>query len=191
VTLFTEGLGGPEQRLRDGVARLGIYTALYGESADFESEFLVAVPLVPVAAASHPLADEPAPLPREVLERHVQLVLTDRTTISAGLSGGVISPRVWRFADQNTRLDFLLGGFGWCNMPYHSVREPIEAGRLKALNLVGSSLKSLPLSVVHERGRPPGKAGRWLINDLRSRLSQCIGKVPGLVEMEEPTPVAA
>jgi DNA-binding transcriptional LysR family regulator len=191
VTLFTEGLGGPEQRLRDGVARLGIYTAIYGESADFESEFLVSVPLVPVAAASHPLAREQGPLPREALERHVQLVLTDRTTVSAGMSGGVISPRIWRFADQHTRLEFLLGGFGWCNMPYHAVREHIDAGRLAALNLIGSTMKSLPLSVVHERGRPPGKAGRWLIDDLRGRLSACVGKFPGLVDLGNRNEAAA
>ena len=28
--------------------------------------------------------------------------------------------------------------------------------------------------VVHERGRPPGRAGRWLIEELRRLVPQCI-----------------
>jgi hypothetical protein len=34
---------------------------------------------------------------------------------------------------------------------------------------------ALPLSVVHERGRLPGRAGRWLIADLRERMKTCPG----------------
>jgi DNA-binding transcriptional LysR family regulator len=50
VTLFTEGLGGAEQRLRDGVARLGLFVPLSSSAADFDSEFLVSIPTVPVVA---------------------------------------------------------------------------------------------------------------------------------------------
>ena len=64
----------------------------------------------------------------------MQLVLTDRTQVTAGFSGGIVSARIWRFADLSTRLDYLLAGFGWCNMPLHLVGEPhIAAGRLKRL----------------------------------------------------------
>ena len=103
VTLFTEGLGGAEQRLREGTARLGIFPPLPNTGADLELSFLTAIPAVPVVAADHPLAREPEPLSREVLERHLQLVLTDRTTLSAGFSGSVIGTQIWRFADQGSR----------------------------------------------------------------------------------------
>src|SRR5579872_5072884 len=54
VTLFTEGLGGAEQRLRDRVARLGIYTPLpSGKSSDLMGEFLASNPMVPVVATGH------------------------------------------------------------------------------------------------------------------------------------------
>src|SRR6202035_1621455 len=72
VTLFTEGLGGAEQRLRDRVARLGIYTPLPSGSADLIGEFLAANPTVPVVASGHPLAQEPSPVVRAVIERYVQ-----------------------------------------------------------------------------------------------------------------------
>jgi DNA-binding transcriptional LysR family regulator len=172
VTLFTEGLGGAEQCLRDGTARLGIFPPLPNVAADLEISFLTGIPAVPVVAADHPLAREPAPLSRPVLERHVQLVLTDRSPLSAGFSGNVISAQIWRFADQGSRLEYLLGGFGWCNMPHHLVDRHIAAGRLKLLDI--SEQRGLgfsfPVHVVHLRGRPPGRAGQWLVRNLTHRL---------------------
>lgn len=173
VTLFTEGLGGTEQRLRDGVARLGLFVPLPNGAPDFESEFLVSIPTVPVVAAHHPLAEAEAPVARETLEQHIQLVLTDRTPLTAGLTGGIMSLRTWRFADLNTRLEYLLSGFGWCYMPVHMVRDHIAGGRLKALDLRENTGRTFPVHVVHERGRAPGRAGRWLIEDLRQRVKQC------------------
>lgn len=172
VTLFTEGLGGAEQRLREGTARLGIFPPLPNAAADLEISFLTTIPAVPVVAADHLLAREPEPLSREVLERHMQLVLTDRSTLSAGFSGGVVGGHIWRFADQGSRLEFLLGGFGWCNMPRHLVDRHIAAGRLKRLDVAeqrGPGF-SFAVHVVHLRGRPPGRAGQWLVRDLSLRL---------------------
>ena len=175
VTLFTEGLGAAEQRLRDGVARLGIYSPLStAQSNDLEWEPMTAIRMVPVVAAGHALAKEKAPLERHTLEQYVQLVLTDRTPLSQNLRGGIVSLHIWRFADLNTRLEFLLAGFGWCNMPRHMIDEYIRAGRLKELELKDRANLELPLHVVYDRGRPPGKAGRWFIGDLRKRLAMCL-----------------
>ena len=173
VTVFTEGLGGAEQRLRDGAARLGFYVPRPQQSSDFDSTFLASVDMVPVVATAHPLAKTKPPLTRAVLEEHVQLVLTDRTQITAGFTGGVISRHVWRFADLGARLDYLLAGFGWCNMPMHMVEEHIAAKRLKRLRLQENDSWSLPIHVLHARARPPGRAGRWLVDDLRHRLGSC------------------
>jgi DNA-binding transcriptional LysR family regulator len=174
VTLFTEGLGATEQRLRDGGARLAIGSPLASEARGLESTFLAAIAMVPVVATSHPLAAQPGPLGRQALEPHIQLVLTDRSPLSAGRSGGISSARIWRFADLGSRLDFLLAGFGWCNMPLHMVESHIAAGRLKQLELAEFvGLPMLLLNVMHERGRAPGRAGRWLIDDLRRRLPAC------------------
>jgi DNA-binding transcriptional LysR family regulator len=173
VTLFTEAMGGSEQRLRDGAAKLALCVPLPGIADNRETEFLVTIPMVPVVASSHPLAALPGPIARADLEEEVQLVLTDRTTVSNGLSGGIVSFRTWRFADLATRLEFLLAGFGWCNMPYHMVRDHIDSGALKVLDIAEPTLTGLDIHVIHERGRAPGKAGRWLIEDLRQRVTAC------------------
>jgi DNA-binding transcriptional LysR family regulator len=174
VTLFTEGLGGAVQRLHDRVARLGIATPLpTGGSSELVGEFFAEIPLVAVVAADHVLAHENAPLSREMIERQVQLVLTDRTSLTSGFAGNVLGQRIWRFADMATRLQYLLAGFGWCYMPMHLVMAAIESGRLKRLVIAehaGQEFK-LPIHVMHERGTPPGRAGRWLITELR-RLMQ-------------------
>jgi DNA-binding transcriptional LysR family regulator len=192
VTLYTEGLGAAEQRLRDGAARLGIYSPVATGVRGLETEFLAAIPFVPVVAAAHPLAAEPGPLSRDALEQHVQLILTDRSPLSAGMSGGIVSPRIWRFVDLASRLDYLLAGFGWGNMPLHLVAEPIAAGRLKRLDLKENNgrLVSLPIHVVHERGRPPGRAGRWLLDDLRRRLPRGDGGAIILPPQDTPDTVA-
>src|SRR3984957_16587904 len=175
ASVFTEALGGAEQRLRDGAARLAIYTLTPSSPSYLVSEFMTRIAMWPVVAAGHPLAALPQSLAREALEPPVQLVLTDRTPLPQHLSGGIVIRHIWRFADLATRLDFLLAGFGWCNMPSHMVDEHVEASRLKRLKVANQEEVALPLSVVHERGRTPGRAGRWLIADLRERMKTCPG----------------
>ncbi len=62
VTVYTEALGGAEQRLRDGAARIAFYPPNPIMTENRETEFVVTIPTVPVVAATHPLAREPAPL---------------------------------------------------------------------------------------------------------------------------------
>ncbi len=186
VTLFTEGLGAAEQRLRDGVARLGIYSPLStAVSNDLQWEPMTSIELMPVVATSHPLANEPSPIDRHTLEKYVQLILTDRTPMSQNLRGGILSLHIWRFADLGTRLDFLLAGFGWCNMPRHLVADHLKAGRLKDLAIKEHTNLGLPMHVVYDRGRPPGKAGRWFIDELRKRIVQCIPLKAGIGPVAE------
>jgi len=175
ATVFTETLGGSEQRLREGAARLAIYpfAPSLNIPSDLKAEFLTRIVMVPVVAAGHPLASLPGPIPMEALEPQVQLVLTDRTPLTQNFFGGIVSRHVWRFADLSTRLDFLLAGFGWCNMPIHLVSEHIAARRLKRLDVAHRGKYSMPVFVVHKRGRELGRAGRWLVADLRERLKQC------------------
>jgi DNA-binding transcriptional LysR family regulator len=175
ATVFTETLGGSEQRLREGAARLALYpfAPTLNCPSDLKAEFMTRIVMVPVVAAGHPLAAAPAPISTDALEPQVQLVLTDRTPLTQNVFGGIVSRHVWRFADLPTRLDFLLAGFGWCNMPIHLVSEHIAAGRLKRLEVANRGEHALPVYVVHKRGRSLGRAGRWLIADLRERLKSC------------------
>ncbi|ATR22255.1 Transcriptional regulator, LysR family [Roseomonas mucosa] len=171
VRLLTEGVGAPERYLRDGRAHLAVYATVVTGVTDLEREFLTDVAMVPVVSSAHPLAAMEGPLSRDVLSEHVQLVLTD-VSEQTGWSVGVVSHHVWRFADMHTRLEFLLGGFGWCNMPLHLVKPHLSGGALKRLHPKERDGFSVALSVVHRRQSPPGQAGRWLIEHLREHLGK-------------------
>lgn len=171
VSIFTEGLGGAEQRLRDGVVGLAVYALALTGAKDLESAYLTEVAMLPVVAPGHPLGAIAQPITTDMLQPHIQLVLTDRTPLTHSISGGILGSRIWRFADLATRLQYLLAGFGWCFMPEHVVRADLDAGRLVRLDLASVGPTRLALSAVWERGRSPGRAGRWLLEDLRGRLA--------------------
>src|SRR4051794_30679322 len=102
VTLYTEGLGAAERRLRNRSAALALCVMFPTAQQDLQAYPLTSIALVPVVSSSHPLATEPRPITREVLQEHVQLILTDPTD-SSGPSHGVIASRVWRFVDMGSR----------------------------------------------------------------------------------------
>ena len=185
ATLFTDALGGAQETLLAGAARMAIYPIFNGPPAEVSAEFLARIALAPVAAATHPLSTLGRPASREDLEAQVQLVLTGRSAFAQSLRAGIVSPHVWRFVDQTTRLDFLLSGFGWCNMPLHMVQEHIDGGRLRRLDILhGEPPPEFPLYVVCPRDRPLGRAGRWLVADLRERLKSCPTSFPSALAAE-------
>ena len=169
VTLFTEALGGAERRVRSGSAALGLCLLMPNQAQDLQAYPVTSIELVPVAAPSHPLAQEKRRLEREVLAEHVQLVLTDPENQS-GPSYSVVSPRVWRFVDLGRRLDFLIAGFGWATMPLHLVEQHLKSGELKRLPIDDPAVLpgSIPIYAVHQRNRPLGTAARSLLQDIRS-----------------------
>lgn len=75
--------------------------------------------------------------------------------------------------DLARRLDFLLAGFGWCRMPEHLVAGAVAKGQLIWLEMQDDPTPPEGLSIyaAHRRDRMLGPAGRWLLADLRQRLS--------------------
>ena len=170
LRLYVEALGGAYQPVLDGRASLGIVGSLPVLPATLTGERLTGVAFVMVAAKDHPLAAISGMIPRAELARHVQLVLTDRSQLSAGREFGVISPSTWRMADLFAKQAFLLHGLGWGGMPLHSVRADIANGRLCVLAIedMPPDGLSLLMSAVYPTAAPPGPAGRWLVDRLKS-----------------------
>jgi DNA-binding transcriptional LysR family regulator len=172
VTLYTEGLGAAERRLRNRSAALALCAMFPVAQQEMQTYPLMSIELVPVAASSHPLATETRPITRDVLQEHVQLILTDPYD-SSGPSYGVVSSRIWRFVEMGSRLDFLLAGSGWATIPAHIVKPYLANGRLVELTIRDPAVVPgvLPIFAVHERSRPPRPAARWLLENLQSRFS--------------------
>lgn len=140
------GISGPLDMGRDGLERVGVGS----------------VQLVPVAAPAHPLAldgrNEPG-----AARNHVQLVLSDRSTLTGDRDFAVVSPRTWRLADLGAKHMLLKEGIGWGNMPLPMVQADLNAGHLIQLDLPDCKGGSYAFDAIYRTDSPPGPAGRWLI----------------------------
>lgn len=166
--LRTEALGAVTQLVVDGTCQIGIGVGLDEPPRELASAPLTTVEMVPVAAPSHALARPGGPLEPEEVRDAVQIVVSDRSSLTAGQDRGVLSDRTWRVADLDAKREMILAGFGWGSMPKHRVCSDLEAGRLVALTLRGAdpSGSRVPLYALHRVADPPGPAGRWLLERL-------------------------
>lgn len=171
VTFSTEGFGGSLRRLRSHTADLAICVLLPIVPDDVVAFPMMRVRLQAVVAREHPLAALGRPAERDDLAPYVQLVLSD--PVDPGSPNyGLAGERLWRFIDLGRRLDFLLAGFGWCRMPIHLIELPLSTGQLVPIEIAEDQTpaEGLTIYAAHQRHREPGKAGRWLLADLRTRL---------------------
>lgn len=159
--MSVEALGAVAQLVLDRVATIGICGPLPGEMGikGIERIYVGQVELIPVAAPAHPLARNEAHIPGAERE-HIQLVLTDRSSLTRGMDIGVVSSRTWRLADLGAKHMLLREGIGWGNMPEPMVQPDIEAGRLKRLDMPHGSYR---LEAIYRTDAPPGPAASWLI----------------------------
>jgi DNA-binding transcriptional LysR family regulator len=171
LRLYVEALGGAYQPVLDGRCSLGVVGSLPIAPDSMTLERLQGLPMIMVAAREHPLALVSGVIPKTELAKHVQLVLTDRSELTVGREFGVMSPLTWRLGDLFAKHAFLLKGLGWGGMPLHAVKQDLLEGRLVKLSIEDLAEESLilPMSAAYLTAKPPGPAGRWLIE----RLKQC------------------
>jgi DNA-binding transcriptional LysR family regulator len=170
LRVYVEALGAAIQPVLDGRCSVGIVGSLPVIPDTLTNERLPGISFLMVAAGDHPLAGHKGKIPKEVLGKHTQIVLTDRSDLSAGRELGVMSPTTWRLADLFAKHHFLLNGLGWGGMPLHVVRNDLETGRLAVLSIEDVPPGGLPLSMsaVWQTRSPPGPAGRWFIERLKA-----------------------
>ncbi len=170
LRLFVEGLGAAYQPVLDGRCSLGILTPLPQVFPSLVSERLGELPLIAVAAPDHPLTRFGHRIPRRELAKHVQLVLTDRSELTAGRDFAVASPTTWRLGDLSTKLAFLKDGVGWGGMPVHMIEKDVSAGTLVVLDVddMPRTGHMLTMSACHRSSQPPGPAGRWFVDRLKT-----------------------
>lgn len=172
LRLYVEALGAVLQPVLDGVCRIGVSGSMPAVPETLDAEKLLDVPMVTVTAPSHPLAAHRGVIRQRTLEGHVQLVLTDRTTLTEGKTFGVFAPLTWRLADLGAKHAFLRAGFGWGHMPVAMVQEDLDAGTLVMLRLENFQPRTPPIAMfaVYRKDMPPGPAGRWFLKRLMQPL---------------------
>ena len=172
--IYVETLGGATELVLNGTCAIGLLLTFGSEFEPLQRQHLLDITLIHVAAPSHPLSRIEGPVPREELRRHVQLVLSDRSGLTGNRDYGVLSSQTWRLADLGAKHAMLTAGLGWGGMPAHLVADDLAAGRLKRITLPadagGDDLITLPLCSAYHRDRPPGPAGRWLLDHLSEMM---------------------
>jgi DNA-binding transcriptional LysR family regulator len=169
LRLYVEALGAVVQPVLQGTCRLGIIGSMPVVPDAVESEKLLDVPMVTVAGPAHPLAQRKGLIRQRELEQHVQLVLTDRSSLSDGKNYGVFSPLTWRLADLGAKHAFLRAGFGWGHMPVAMVRHDLDSGALVPIQVENFQPRTPPISMlaVYRKDSQPGPAGRWFLDRLK------------------------
>jgi DNA-binding transcriptional LysR family regulator len=169
LRLYVEALGAVIAPVVDGRCTLAISGEMGFVPAQFGQERLLEVPLVQVTSPQHPLARYGRPIPSSELAKHVQLVLTDRSTLSKGKDFGVLSPRTWRLADLGAKHAFLRAGLGWGGMPLELVKPDLASGALVRIVAADAPPNGFVLSMhaVYASESPPGIAARWFIDRLK------------------------
>jgi DNA-binding transcriptional LysR family regulator len=162
LRLHTEALGAVAQMVAERRCQLGVAGMAATAPVNFERHAAGFVKMMPVCSPMHPLAREEAPIPSAVLREHLQLVVTDRSPLTAGRDFGVLGLRDWRLGDVSSKHALLLGGLGWGNMPEHMVMRDLAEGRLVRLHTQEGSELEYPLFVIHRGDDELGPAGKWL-----------------------------
>nr|MDJ0641691.1 substrate-binding domain-containing protein [Erythrobacter sp.] len=170
LRLRVEGLGAVASCLIDEDAQLAIGGPIIADDPALERQAIGNVDLIPVAAPDHPLA-QPDIAPGES-RKHLQLVLSDRSSRTEGRQFSVLSPLTWRLGDLGAKHSLLKEGLGWGNMPRDMIAGDLAEGRLVELDLPEKPGDTYTLSALWRRDTRLGPATSWLIDAFRDRLGQ-------------------
>ncbi|MNJ95896.1 HTH-type transcriptional activator AllS [compost metagenome] len=163
LRLRIEALGAVMHLVGERICQIGITGPMLDFADTFQHQQLGHITMVPVASPDHPLGKMAGIIPTEVARDHIQLVLTDRSQLTAGQNFGVIALRDWRLGDLGAKHMLLLNGLGWGSMPEEMIKADLESGRLVHLQLAHMVSGQYSLHMINRVDEAPGVAGRWLM----------------------------
>jgi DNA-binding transcriptional LysR family regulator len=161
LRLHIEALGAVAAMVMDRRAVIGISGPLFMDLEGIEKIALGSIPLIPVAAPDHPLAR--GRLEPGAGRDHIQLVLTDRSPLTAGQDFSVVSDRTWRLADLGSKHQLLREGIGWGHMPVPLIEPDLIAGTLVRLDMPDHPGVAFTFNGLYRTDAPPGPAANWLL----------------------------
>lgn len=168
VRLDVEALGAVAERVLDGRAMLGILGTLPTTPANLLRITLPSVKLVGVVAPQHPLATVIGRIPDTLLAQQTQLVLSDRSELTARQDFSVHSRLSWRMSDLGTKHALLRAAMGWGYMPLHVVRDDLASGALVRIQTAQHAPEgmALPIQCVYRPDSRAGPALSWWLDSL-------------------------
>jgi DNA-binding transcriptional LysR family regulator len=172
LRLDVEALEAVIQPIFDRKSTVGIMGSAPSMPPEFTSERLCTINLCIAVSPKHPLAQLGSPVSAAELAKYVQIKLTDRTNFYQGREFGLSSPKTWRILDLGTKHAFMRAGLGWGLMPKDVIADDLANGTLVELRADSLPAEGYPITMfaVYRTDTPPGPAGRWFIDRLRSQI---------------------
>ncbi|HEY2758829.1 MAG TPA: LysR family transcriptional regulator [Pseudolabrys sp.] len=172
LRLDVEALEAVIQPVFDRQSALGIMGSAPSMPPEFTSERLCTINLCIAVSPKHPLAQLGPVVSAAELAKYVQIKLTDRTNFYQGREFGLSSPKTWRILDLGTKHAFMRAGLGWGLMPKDFIADDLANGTLVELRADSLPAEGYPITMfaVYRTDTPPGPAGRWFIDRLRSQI---------------------
>jgi DNA-binding transcriptional LysR family regulator len=140
------------------------------EHDDFVRRTIGQQQMIPVAAAAHPLAQSPEPVPASLVREHFQIALTDLTEHTSGQDFHVHAFNTWRVTDVTAKLALILEGLGWGGLPTWLVEDHVRNGRLVELSLEPYPPIGYAINSVRTADAPYGPATSWLVDRFEQEL---------------------
>lgn len=169
LRLHVEALGAVAALVLDGRATFAVAGPDIVAHPDLQRQQLGPVRMVPVAAPGHPLAQAGKTAPGEA-GKHLQLVLTDRSVLTAGKDFSVLATSSWRLGDLSAKHVLLREGVGWGYMPQHAVAADIAAGALVVLDLPEAGDIDYMLHALWRKDATLGPAACWALDAFDEEL---------------------
>lgn len=178
--LHVETLGAVADRVLSGVATIGVSGHWAAEHETLARVAVGSLRMVPVAAPGHPLASPPAAGHAPGAGRgHIQLVVADRSGLTAGREYSVAAAHTWRLADHAYKHMLLKAGIGWGMMPSWMVADDLAASRLVLLAMPDQVAFDYSVDVIYRTDTPPGPAATWLVKRFGEQASGDCRRNPG------------
>lgn len=168
VRLEVEALGAVAERVIDGRSMLGILGTLPTTPPNLLRVTLPSVMVVGVVSPQHPLAAVKGRIPDKLLAQQTQLVLSDRSELTARQDFSVHSRLSWRMSDLGTKHALLRAAMGWGYMPEHVVKDDLKSGKLVRILTSQHSPEgmALPIQCVYRPDYRAGPALSWWLDSL-------------------------
>jgi DNA-binding transcriptional LysR family regulator len=167
VDVSTDFLAGVERAFADADADFMI-AVLPPTSSDLRAVRLAPIRARLVAHRDHPLARAKRDLLPDDLAAHVLLTVRGSDPRLHLSTGGIEPPIAVRLNDFHAKKAGILEGLGYGWLPEHIARDELRRGVLVPLRWKNANVHVFEPRLFWRAGRPPGRAGRLVIDRLKA-----------------------
>lgn len=160
--MYSENGLGPLELLENGQASILIIPWVQNNDK-LESIRFMNQRFQSVIAADSPLLNEYEVVPRAVMKKYPQVVISSGRKSSKATFGVLEGGDQWRVNDFQTKKEIIMQGMGWGSLPEHLVKEELAQGLLAPITVEGDpEFPNIEFRVVRLEGEPVGPVAQRL-----------------------------